>query len=207
MQLEYGTFAVVALLMGRLGTVPMGAHQIAMTIASVTFMVPQGIGGAAAVLVGQAVGAGDGSRARRAAIASLGAGALFMLLSGLALMIWPGPLARLFSDEAPVVALSALLLPIAGVFQVFDGIQVVAIGVLRGVGDTRAPVAVNVLGFWLVGLPASLWFGFGLRGGAAGLWWGLVVGLVIVAVCLLVRVRVRMWRSLDRIVLDGVTAR
>ena len=91
MQLEYGIFALVALLMGRLGTVPMAAHQIALTIASVTFMVPQGIGGAAAVLVGQAVGAGDGSRARRAAAASLGAGAGFMLLAGLALVACPGP--------------------------------------------------------------------------------------------------------------------
>jgi MATE family multidrug resistance protein len=206
MQLEYGIFALVALLMGRLGTVPMAAHQIALTVASVTFMVPQGIGGAAAVLVGQAIGAGDGSRARRAAAAALGAGAAFMLLCGLALMTLPGPMARLFSTEAPVLAVATLLLPIAGVFQVFDGIQVVSIGVLRGVGDTRAPVILNVLAFWLVGLPASLWFGFGLHGGAAGLWWGLVVGLVVVALALLVRVRQRLRRSLARNVVEGTPA-
>jgi MATE family multidrug resistance protein len=206
MQLEYGIFALVALLMGRLGTVPMAAHQIALTIASVTFMVPQGIGGAAAVLVGQAVGAGDGSRARRAAAASLGAGAAFMLLCGLALMTLPGPMARLFSAEAPVLAVATLLLPIAGVFQVFDGIQVVSIGILRGVGDTRAPVLLNVLAFWLIGLPASLWFGFGLGGGAAGLWWGLVVGLVLVAGALLARVRQRLRRSLARNVVEGIPA-
>ncbi len=206
MQLEYGIFALVALLMGRLGTVPMAAHQIALTIASVTFMVPQGIGGAAAVLVGQAVGSGDGSRARRAAAASLGAGAAFMLLCGLVLVALPAPLARLFSTEAPVVAVAALLLPIAGVFQVFDGIQVVSIGILRGVGDTRAPVVLNALAFWLVGLPASLWFGFGLKAGAAGLWWGLVVGLVLVAVSLLARVRQRLRRPLTRIVVDRTPA-
>lgn len=206
MQLEYGVFAFVALLMGLLGTVPMAAHQIALTIASVTFMVPQGIGGAAAVLVGQAIGAGDGARARRAAAASLGAGAAFMLLCGLALMGLPGPMARLFSSEAPVLAVATLLLPIAGVFQVFDGIQVVSIGVLRGVGDTRAPVVLNVLAFWVIGLPASLWFGFGLGGGAAGLWWGLVVGLVLVAIALLARVRQRLRRSLARIVVDGTPA-
>jgi MATE family multidrug resistance protein len=206
MQLEYGIFALVALLMGRLGTVPMAAHQIALTIASVTFMVPQGIGGAAAVLVGQAVGAGDASRARRAAAASLAAGAAFMLLAGLVLVALPGPLARLFSVEAPVVAVAVLLLPIAGVFQLFDGIQVVSIGILRGVGDTRAPVVLNVLGFWLIGLPASLWFGFGLRAGAAGLWWGLVVGLVVVALSLLTRVRGRMRRSLARVVVNGTPA-
>jgi len=204
MQLEYGIFAVVALLMGRLGTVPMAAHQIAMTIASVTFMVPQGIGGAAAVLVGQAVGAGEASRARRAAATSLGLGAGFMLLSGLVFVVIPGPLARLFSAEAPVLAVAIMLLPIAAVFQVFDGIQVVSIGVLRGVGDTRTPVVVNVLGFWLIGLPLSLWLGFGLRAGAAGLWWGLVVGLVVVGLILLVRVRVRLRRSLTRLAVDEV---
>jgi MATE family multidrug resistance protein len=206
MQLEYGIFALVALLMGRLGTVPMAAHQIALTVASVTFMVPQGIGGAAAVLVGQAVGSGDGSGARRAAAASLGAGAGFMLLASLALVALPAPLARLFSAEAPVLAVAALLLPIAGVFQVFDGIQVVSIGILRGVGDTRAPVVLNVLGFWLIGLPASLWLGFGLHGGAAGLWWGLVAGLVVVALSLLVRVRQRLGRALVRVVVDGTPA-
>jgi MATE family multidrug resistance protein len=206
MQLEYGVFAVVALLMGRLGTVPMAAHQIALTIASVTFMVPLGIGGAAAVLVGQAVGAGDASRARRAAVAAHALGAGFMLLAAVALVALPGPLARLFTREVPVVAVTVLLLPIAGVFQVFDGLQVVAIGVLRGVGDTRAPVVLNVLGFWLLGLPVSVWLGFGFGAGAPGLWWGLVVGLVAVALSLLARVRSRMRRALVRVRVDGGVA-
>jgi len=112
----------------------------------------------------------------------------------------PGPLARLFSAEAPVIAVATMLLPIAAVFQVFDGIQVVSIGVLRGVADTRTPVVVNVVGFWLIGLPLSLWQGFGLRGAAAGLWWGLVAGLVTVALVLLARVRARLSRSLARVV-------
>jgi MATE family multidrug resistance protein len=158
------------------------------------------------VLVGQAVGAGDGSRARRAAAASLCAGAGFMLIAGLALVALPEPLARLFSAETAVVAVAATLLPIAGVFQVFDGIQVVSIGVLRGVGDTRAPVLLNVLAFWLIGLPASLWFGFGLGGGAAGLWWGLVVGLVVVALALLARVGQQLGRPLARNVVEGTPA-
>jgi len=203
MQLEYGIFAVVALLMGRLGTVPIAAHQIALTIASVTFMVPQGIGGAAAVLVGQAVGAGDASRARRAATAALGLGAGFMLLAAVVLVTLPGPLARLFTLDAAVVAVTVLLLPIAGVFQVFDGLQVVSIGVLRGVGDTRAPMVLNVLGFWLLGLPVSVWLGFGLGTGASGLWWGLVTGLVAVALSLLVRLRGRMRRALVRVRVEG----
>jgi MATE family multidrug resistance protein len=153
------------------------------------------------------VGSGDASRARRAAAAALGLGAGFMLLAAVALVALPGPLARLFTQDAAVVAVTVLLLPIAGVFQVFDGLQVVSIGVLRGVGDTRAPMVLNVLGFWLLGLPVSVALGFGLHGGAVGLWWGLVVGLVAVALSLLVRVRGRMRQALVRVRVDDPAAR
>jgi MATE family multidrug resistance protein len=207
MQLEYGIFALVGLLMGRLGTVPMAAHQIALMVASATFMVPQGISGAAAVLVGRDVGTGDARRARRSAAAALGLGAAFMALSGLTLAVLPRPLASLFTRDEPVLAVAALLLPIAGIFQVFDGVQVVSIGVLRGVGDTRTPLVVNLLGFWLAGTPLCVWFAVGLRGGAAGLWWGLVAGLAIVAAILLARVRVRMGGPLRRLTMnDGDAA-
>lgn len=200
--LEFGAFSIVALLMGRLGTVPIAAHQVAINIASLTFMVPLGIGSAAAVLVGQAVGAGDSPRARRAAIGALAAAFGFMAVSGIVLRLVPGPLARVYSADGAVIALSAALIPIAGVFQVFDGLQVVSIGVLRGVGDTRAPMVVNVLGFWLIGFPVSLWLGFARHLGAVGLWWGLVVGLFAVATFLLVRVRARFGRELRRVVVE-----
>lgn len=201
-QLEFGVFAVVALFMGRLGTIPMAAHQVAINLASLTFMVPLGVSGAAAVRVGRAVGAGDPDSARRAARAALVLGASFMALSGLTLAAFAAPFARVYSSDVAVVALAASLIPIAGVFQVFDGLQVVSLGVLRGVGDTRAPMLVNVLGFWLLGFPASLALGFGLGGGAQGLWWGLVVGLAAVAVFLVLRVRSRLSRSLERLVID-----
>ena len=97
---------------------------------------------------------------------------------------------------------TAALIPIAGIFQVFDGLQVVAAGVLRGVGDTRAPMVVNLLGFWLIGMPVSLYLGFRTGAGPVGLWWGLVAGLAAVAVFLLVRVRVRLGRELRRVVID-----
>jgi MATE family multidrug resistance protein len=95
--------------------------------------------------------------------------------------------------------MAAVLIPIAGVFQVFDGIQVVSIGVLRGAGDTRTPLIVNLIGYWLLALPIALWLGLGLGLGPQGLWWGLVAGLVVVALILLVRVRVRLWRTLERL--------
>ncbi len=205
-QLEFGVFAVVALFMGRLGTIPMAAHQVAINIASLTFMVPLGVSSAAAVLVGRAVGAGDAAGARRAALAALVTGASFMALSGIMLGTLARPFARIYSSDAGVVALAATLIPIAGVFQVFDGLQVVSIGVLRGVGDTRAPMIVNVLGFWLLGFPASLALGFWAGGGAVGLWWGLVVGLAAVAVFLVLRVRTRLSRSLARLVIDDHVA-
>ena len=101
-----------------------------------------------------------------------------------------------------MLALAVLLMPIAGVFQVFDGLQVVAIGLLRGLGDTRVPMLVNIVGFWCIGMPASLWLGFGVGYGAVGLWWGLVAGLVMVATFLLVRVRQQEQRDLARVVID-----
>jgi MATE family, multidrug efflux pump len=201
-QLEFGVFAVVALFMGELGTVPMAAHQIAINIASFTFMVPLGVSAAAAVMVGRAIGAGDPAGARRAAAAALGAGGAFMLLSGLALGLAPAALARAYSSEAAVIALAALLIPIAAVFQVFDGLQVVSIGVLRGAGDTRTPMIVNIVGFWAFGLPISLWLCFAKGKGPVGLWWGFVAGLAAVAIFLLVRVRSRLMGELSRVVID-----
>jgi multidrug resistance protein, MATE family len=200
--LEMGVFSVVALLMGRIGTQAMAAHQIAINIASLTFMVPLGVSSAAAVMVGQAVGAGDEAGARRGAGAALLIGAGFMLASGCVLLGIPGPLAGVYSRETAVLGVAVTLIPIAGVFQVFDGVQVVSIGVLRGVGDTRTPLLVNVLGFWLVGLPVSLALAFPLGRGPQGLWWGLVVGLVMVAAFLVVRAIQRLSRPLARVVID-----
>jgi MATE family multidrug resistance protein len=202
MMLESGAFNCMALLMGWLGVVQVAAHQIALNLASLTFMVPLGVSSAAAVIVGHAVGRGDADGVRRSTVASLFVGAGFMLCTGVLFVAAPQPLAALYTPDARVLALAVLLLPIAGVFQVFDGLQVVAIGLLRGLGDTRMPMIVNVIGFYCIGLPISLWLGFGLGYGARGLWWGLVVGLFIVAVFLILRVRQREKRDLTRIIID-----
>jgi MATE family multidrug resistance protein len=107
-----------------------------------------------------------------------------------------------YTSDLEVAALAASLIPIAAVFQIFDGLQVVSVGVLRGVGDTRAPMVVNLLGFWLIGLPVSLWLGFTQGYGARGLWWGFVFGLTAVAVFLLLRVRAKLGGTLTRLVID-----
>jgi multidrug resistance protein, MATE family len=200
--IEFGAFAVVALLMGWLGTTTMAAHEVAINLASLTFMVPFGVAGAAAVLVGRAVGRGDEPGARRAAAAGLACGVGFMALSAALFLLAPEWLARLYSRDAGVIAVAGSLIPIAGVFQVFDGLQAVSSGILRGVGDTRVPMMVQVFGFWLIGMPVSLWLAFRMGSGPTGLWWGLVAGLAAVGTFLLLRVRFRLSRALRRVVID-----
>lgn len=199
MLLEYGAFAAIALLMGLLGTIPMAGHQIALNLASLTFMVPLGVSGAGAVLVGHRIGRGDPGAARRAAGAALLCGVAFMSIAAILFLTVPGPLAAVYTDQPAVLALATSLIPIAGVFQVFDGLQVVGAGVLRGIGDTRAPLLVNVLGFWLIGVPVSVALGFGTGAGPRGLWWGFVAGLASVAVFLLLRIRHRFAGELARL--------
>ena len=202
LQLEMAAFAAVALFMGAFGATQVAAHQVALTLASLTFMVPLGVSGAAAVRVGYAVGAGDATRARGAAAAALVSGAVFMAAMGACFLLLPGVLASMFTDVAEVREVAERLIPVAGFFQIFDGLQVVAIGVLRGTGDTRTPMVVGVLGFWLIGMPISLALAFPLGLGPVGLWWGLVAGLGTVAVMLLVRVRHRFGGEITRLVVE-----
>jgi MATE family multidrug resistance protein len=200
--LEFGAFALVALMMGWMGTQAMAGHQVAINLAALTFMVPLGVGDAASVLVGQAVGRGDPEGTRGAARAAFACGVAFMAMTGAVFLSLPEPLARLYTRDLGVIGVAASLIPIAGVFQVFDGIQVVASGVLRGLGDTRAPMVANLLGYWLVGIPVSIYLGFGAGLGPVGLWWGLVLGLGLVGTSLLWRVRTRLARRQVRVLID-----
>ena len=202
MVLEAGVFSTVALLMGWLGVVQVAAHQVAINLASLTFMVPLGVSSAASVIVGHAVGRGDAGGVHRSTFTALGVGAGFMSVMAALLIGVPEMLAGIYTSDAAVLHFTVLLLPIAGVFQVFDGLQVVALGLLRGLGDTRVPMIANVVGFWALGMPVSLWLAFGLDFGAVGLWWGLVVGLMMVAVFLVVRLRQREGKDLARVLID-----
>ena len=199
--LEFGVFGVIGILMGFLGTIPMASHQVAINLASVTFMMAVGVTQATTVLVGQAVGAGDPARARRSAGAGLLVAGTLMALNGAIFLSIPGLLARLYTPDLEVWGLAATLIPVAGIFQIFDGLQAVGSGVLRGVGDTLAPMIVNLVGFWLIGLPISLYLAFPGGFGPLGLWWGMAAGLAAVALFLLIRVRIRFGRDLTRIAL------
>jgi MATE family multidrug resistance protein len=199
---EFTTFAAISVFAGWFGAEAIGGHQVAINLASLTFMVPMGVGSAAAVLVGHAIGEGDPAHARRVAASALICGAVFMAGCALVFLGLPGLFAQFYTSVPGVIAIATTLIPIAGVFQVFDGLQVVASGVLRGAGDTRAAMIANILGFWLIGIPVSLWMGFGLGGGVVGLWWGFVAGLAAVAAFLVARVWVKLSQDVARVVVE-----
>lgn len=197
--LESGAFGAIGLMMGMLGTTEMAGHQIAITLAALTFMVPLGVASAAAVRVGRAVGARDQPRARQAARAAFLSGMGFMSVTALLFLAVPRLLASIFTSDRGVIAIAGILIPVAGVFQIFDGAQAVGAGVLRGLGDTRAPLIGMIAGYWLIGLPVSLVLGFHSSLRAAGLWWGFVASLSIVAVFLAWRIRVLFRREISRV--------
>ena len=193
--LEVGVFALATALAGRLDPFSLAAHQIALTAASFTFMVPLGVSSAAAVRVGQALGRRDPPAARRAGWTALLLGSSFMLLAAIAFVLFPANVVRLFSSDPRVISSGVLLLYLAAVFQLFDGVQVVAAGALRGAGDTRTPLASNLVGHWVLGLPVGYYLCFVTGWGAVGLWIGFSLGLIAVATLLLAvwSVRTRGW--------------
>ena len=183
--LEVGVFAIATALAGQLIPAALAAHQIAMQVASLTFMVPLGMASAGAVRVGQALGRHDPEGAERSGWMALALGAGFMGLAGLGLVFMRHVIMRIFTVDAAVISLGASLLSLAAVFQLFDGIQVVATGILRGTGDTRTPMVCNFIGHWLIGLPVSYVFCFQMGWGVFGLWIGLSLGLILVGAVLL----------------------
>ncbi len=199
--LEVGAWNLATLSAGWLSPVALATHQIVLNYASLTYMVPLGISAAAAVSVGHAVGAGDPERARRAGWMALGLGTGFMLLAAVVFLVAPRPLIALYTRDPRVMAIGPSLLGLAAAFQIFDGIQTVSTGALRGLGETRAPMLANLVGYWVLGLPLGLALCFVLRWGIYGLWIGLTLALIVIASTLLARWR----RDSARLVLgDGL---
>jgi multidrug resistance protein, MATE family len=178
---EVGLFALVAVLAGRISAEAAAAHQIAIALASFTFCVAAGIGAATSVRVGHHVGAGSTAAARRAGFIGMGLAALVMGVFGTAFLIAPGLFTRALTSDVRVVPLGMALLTVAALFQVSDGIQTVALGALRGAGDTRVGLIANLIGYYLFGLPVAYYWGVVRGGGVIGLWWGLSAGLTAVA--------------------------
>jgi MATE family multidrug resistance protein len=192
--LEAGVFIAAVVLMGWLGTVPLAAHQIAVQIASVTFMVPFGIAQAATVRVGHAVGRGDAAGVRRAGWIAIALGVAFMAVMAILLFALRFELPALFLDtakpeSAAVIALAATLLIFAALFQMADGAQAIAMGSLRGMNDTRFPMLLAALSYWVVGFTLAYVLAFPAGIGAMGIWIGLATGLAIAAALLSQRFR------------------
>ena len=199
---ESFAFGLTALFMGLLGTVSLAGHEIALNMAALTFMVPLGISGAAAAVVGRAIGRGDIAAARRDAVAAIVCGVGFMCISAVVFISAPMWLATRYTTEAETVAVAVMLIPLAGVFQVFDGLQAVTSGVLRGTGDTRVPAVLHIVAFWGVGIPLGAWLGFQTSLRERGFWWGLVAGLAMAALLQSWRVSRRLRGDIARVRID-----
>jgi MATE family multidrug resistance protein len=192
--MEYGLFGAAGLLMGLIGTTALAAHQIALQIAAILFMVPFGIGMAATVRVGHAVGRNDAPAVRRAGFVATLLGIVFMSVMTLAVILGRYAIARFFFGEAAdsagaVIELTAALLLVGATFFVADGIQTVVAGALRGLNDTRVPLLFAAISYWLVGFPTACGLGFQTRLGATGVWIGLSCGTAVYATLLILRFR------------------
>jgi multidrug resistance protein, MATE family len=185
LSIEVGVFAAATALIGTLDPLSLAAHQIAINTASLTYMVPLGISSAAAVRVGLALGRGDISAASRAGWTAMGLGAAFMAGAGVVMITFPAYVARAFTTDRAVIRTAVALLAVAAAFQLFDGIQAVATGALRGAGDTRTPMICHLLGYWLIGLPLGYVLCFVVGWGAVGLWTGLCIALILIGLVLL----------------------
>jgi MATE family multidrug resistance protein len=182
--LEIGVFSAATAFAGKLEPMSLAAHQIALNLAALTFMVPLGVQSSGAVLVGQAIGRRDPQGASRAGWLAIGLISVFMLTVGAIFFTVPARLIGLFTTDTRVIAIGVSLLSVAAVFQLFDGLQGVATGILRGVGNTRTPMWSNFVGHWLIGLPVGWSLCFVSGWGVVGLWIGLSLGLILVAITL-----------------------
>jgi MATE family multidrug resistance protein len=202
--MEGSLFVVTALLIGSLGANAVASHQVAINVASITFMVPLGIGMATTVRVGHAVGAGDAQRARRAAEAGLLLAITAQLVSATMLAAFAPQIAALYTGDLVVGSLAAQLMVYAAIFQFSDGLQVVAASALRGLKDARVPALLTAIAYWGIGMSVGWYCAFRLGRGAPGMWIGLIAGLTAAATLLLTRLFLRL-RRLPRDI-DGLAA-
>jgi len=189
---EGGLFSASAVMMGWIGALELAAHGIALQLASLTFMVHIGFSQAATVRAGRAVGRRDEFSLRRGGITAIGMSAIYAVVTSIIFLAIPETLISLFIDpneaeRATILRLGASFVMVAALFQLVDGLQVLALGLLRGVQDTAVPMVMAAFSYWVIGLPASYVLAFTMELGGVGLWLGLVIGLAIAAVLLLTR--------------------
>jgi MATE family multidrug resistance protein len=184
---EVGAFTLSSVMMGWLGAAPLAAHQIALNLASISFLVTVGIGVAGSIRVGFEIGQNNKNDARYAGRTAIGLGALYMLVSAVFVFLFREQLASIYTDDAEVLPYAVIFLSIAAAFQFFDGIQAVAVGVLRGLQDTKWPSILAFIAYWIIGLPIGYYLAFVLNWQGTGIWWGLFIGLMFTAIFLTLR--------------------
>lgn len=182
--IESSLFSSVALLLSSLGALAVAAHQIAINFAAITFMIPLGLSMAITVRVGYALGRGDSAGVRTAGTIGMGIALALQMVSASVMLLFPSVIAGLYTDDREVLEAAVELLFLAALFQLSDGLQVSAAGALRGLRDTRVPMLITVLAYWVIGLPLGWTLGFGAGFGARGMWTGLIAGLTVAAVLL-----------------------
>ncbi|MDG6349386.1 MATE family efflux transporter [Luteimonas sp. 8-5] len=201
--MEGGLFIVTALLIGRLGAVEVAAHQIALNVSALCFMIPFGLAEATTVRVGHALGRGSASAVRRAAMAGYVLALGTQAVSALLLLLGNDVVASVYTDDVAVATLAASLLLYAAAFQFPDGIQVVSAGALRGLGDTRVPMLLAALAYWGIGMPMGAGLGLYLGWGPEGMWTGLIGGLSVAALLMAMRFRRSSRRLQEVLVTSG----
>ncbi len=185
--MEGSLFVATLLVIGSMGAVSVAAHQIAINVASLCFMVPLGLAMATTVRVGHAAGAGDPSAVRWSAGAGYAITLVTQTASALLMLFGGHAIARIYTSDAAIASLATTLLFYAAAFQYPDGIQALSAGALRGLKDTTAPMAITLLAYWVLGMPVGAWLGIGLGWGAQGMWCGLILGLAVAALLLATR--------------------
>jgi multidrug resistance protein, MATE family len=191
--LELAVWAIAATLIGTLGAVQIASHQVAVSCVAFTYMIPLGIGGAASVRVGQALGRDDPQAAARAGWVAIAMGVAFMSIGAVVMLTIPEKILRVFTTDVNVINAGASLLMVAAFFQLFDGIQVVATGALRGAGETRIPMVVFLLAYWAGGVPLAWYLLFHAGFGVRGVWFGFSFALITIGITLLL-----VWRERSR---------
>ena len=182
MCMEVTMFAVVTLLMGSLGTYAVAGHQIAINFASITFMIAFGLSAAITVRVGQVMGRSGIKDARFSGFAGVGLAAVFMSITAMLMFIFPGFVSGLYTDDPELKQIAIQLIYMAAIFQLSDGLQVSGLGALRGLKDTKIPMYVNLVAYWIVGLPLGYMLGIQFEMGPQGLWIGLIAGLTVAGI-------------------------
>jgi MATE family multidrug resistance protein len=182
--LEISAFGTAAFLAGRLAPIALAAHQIAISVAALSYMIPLGISSAAAVMVGHAVGGRKLHTARRRGFIAIGVGVVAAFAAAALFLAYPSAILRIYTRDVAILAIGVKLLALAAVFQLFDSVQTVTTGALRGLGNTHAAMLINLAGYWVLGLPFGWLLCFRYGYGVYGIWWGLTLALAAIATSL-----------------------